>query len=443
MRQGLSLRMSQHLALTPQLQQSIRLLQLSTLELNQEIGQMLDDNPFLEVETDDPLPGGDPPVGSAEPDPGRVEADADTGLDEAAVDRGADLPSWDAEAAPDNGMLDGVGPAGDGWGDDAAPGRGGGGPSDDDELQAADLASAHVTLADHLHRQTLALRLCDEDRAALRFLIESLNPDGWLADGIDALVEQLAGADAEAADELRHRFTVALRLLQSLDPPGVGARSLAECLQLQIRGLDEDEDDADTRALALRLCALPLELLARRDLRRLAQLTGATESSLRGALALIARLDPKPGRRFADVGDAHYHANARHFLLFLISEEPLYHALQRHSFRVWIGRVSERRRPFCPADFGLDATAAPLIAALDALLTALEATPTHGELSKVIDDLQSRIVNAEHLRQSLFGRCEGLARERLRAAELTPYLDATIERLHAYLGIEHIEASGM
>lgn len=137
------------------------------------------------------------------------------------------------------------------------------------------------------------------------------------------------------------------------------------------------------------------------------------------------------------VGDAFYHANARHLLLFLISEEPLYHALQRHSFRVWIGRVSEQRRVFRPADFGLDASAAPLLEALSALLVALEATPTHTELSKVIDDLHQRISTAEHLRQSLFGRCEGLARERLRTAELEPHLVAVIEHLHRYRGAEH------
>jgi RNA polymerase sigma-54 factor len=79
----------------------------------------------------------------------------------------------------------------------------------------------------NLHRQALALRLSAEDAAALRFLIESLNDDGYLEDPLEELARSLAGDDLEQIEELVHRFTVALRLLQSLEPAGVGARDLA------------------------------------------------------------------------------------------------------------------------------------------------------------------------------------------------------------------------
>jgi RNA polymerase sigma-54 factor len=101
------------------------------------------------------------------------------------------------------------------------------------------------------------------------------------------------------AEELVHHFTVALSLLQHLDPPGVGARSLAECLRLQ---LGRTAPRASRRGIApLRICAQPMELLARRDIRRLAQMCGDTEALVRQAIAFIGRLEPKPGRRFEDV----------------------------------------------------------------------------------------------------------------------------------------------
>jgi RNA polymerase sigma-54 factor len=141
------------------------------------------------------------------------------------------------------------------------------------------------------------------DTAALRFLIESLNDDGYLEESLQDLAISLAGPeDVEQVEELVHRFTVAQRLLQTLEPVGVGARNLAECLTLQLKAMDADEEgDPDTVQTALRICQQPLEMLARRDIRRLTQLCGASEERTRAAMALIARLEPRPGRRFANV----------------------------------------------------------------------------------------------------------------------------------------------
>ncbi len=300
MKQGLSLRVSQHLALTPQLQQSIRLLQLSTLELSQEVEQMLDDNPFLEVtddaaqreefgtatadsRTDDePAETYSAPSSSAESEPADTASDAPADTDSVLPD------SWDGdgttEMAPDDSE----------WGGDAPARNHNDG---DTQLDATELARQQESMTAYLHRQALSLRLSEVDRAALSFLIESLNDDGYLEDSLAELAAGLAGEDLEELEDLQQRFEVALRLLQSLEPTGVGARNLAECLMLQLRAQPIDE----VVQTALAICAQPMDLLARRDIKRLVQLCHDSEVRVRKAIALIQRLDPKPGRRFVDV----------------------------------------------------------------------------------------------------------------------------------------------
>ena len=193
MKPGLSLRVSQHLALTPQLQQSIRLLQLSTLEIAQEVEQMLDENPFLERENEE-APREE--FGLAQADTPAEGTDASL---EFATYSGADSASNttaesqnDAESSSADELLDW---SGDGtqemapddaeWGGEA-PARQ---SSDSGEAtsDALDRAHEHGSLTDFLHRQALALRLSDIDRAALRFLIESLNDNGYLEDPIEEL----------------------------------------------------------------------------------------------------------------------------------------------------------------------------------------------------------------------------------------------------------------
>ena len=309
MKQGLSLRVSQHLALTPQLQQSIRLLQLSTLELSQEIDQMLDDNPFLEKEMEDLAPREDfglaqentaAETSEAEPDNwdgpmDRVsEIRVETASEVAApIDAEGVAESWDGDGSVEFSPDDSE------WGGDA-PARNNN--NDDEKAQATELARNQESLTAFLHRQALSLRLDDTDRAALRFLIESLNDDGYLEDSFQSLAESLAGDDLEQCEELVHRFQVALGLLQSLEPTGVGARDLGECLRLQLQAVSADtEERAELRACALAICKQPLEMLAKRDVKRLAVVVSESESLVKLAIALIARLEPKPGRRFIDV----------------------------------------------------------------------------------------------------------------------------------------------
>jgi len=306
MKQGLSLRVSQHLALTPQLQQSIRLLQLSTMELSQEIDQMLDDNPFLEKEMEE----------APREEFGLTKADAPaqndgeevmdfvpgSGVSEVAVDNSASdtepsvdgvAESWEGDGSSETHADDPE------WGGDA-PARNG--ANDGDDTDATELARSQESLTSFLHRQALALRLSETDRAALRFLIESLNDDGYLEDSLLSLAQGLAGEDEEQIEELQERFQMALHLLHSLEPVGVGARHLGECLTLQLKALTPSSEEAmGVRDCALRICAQPLELLARRDVKRLVLAVNDSEATIKLSIALIARLEPKPGRRFIDV----------------------------------------------------------------------------------------------------------------------------------------------
>ena len=273
---------------------------------------MLDDNPFLELESDEPYAEA-ASEGSALPsdfeksiaesvDPVSATGlkDAETGSD--GLPEGTalhDVPSdWEGD-----GSLDG-----EGWDGNDAPSSHVRFAQDEDAPSAVELAGATESLADFLHAQARLLRVSELDRYVLAFLIDNLNDDGYLEDALEDLALGLAGAqDAEQLAALMERMTLALRRLQTLEPAGVGARDLGECLRLQLlhqqRQLQTVQDGENFTLLeaALQLCSQPLELLARRDVRKLMQLCALSEAQVRAALAVIARLEPKPGRRFAVV----------------------------------------------------------------------------------------------------------------------------------------------
>jgi RNA polymerase sigma-54 factor len=283
MKPTLQFRLSQHLTLTPQLQQSIRLLQLSTIELNQEIERLLMENPILEREEVEGEMSGAP--GSA-PDALRSSAtDAATGTSSDAPrdeprnedTRGDELPA-----------------------DFAAPWRGGedGGDDDSDRSGAApDMPS----LRDHLNNQLALTNLGGRDRALVALLIDALDDDGYLTQPLEEIVA-LMPPEAEVDLE---ELAIALRHLQNMEPAGVGARSPGECLALQLRGLAQDEHEegagAACNSLALTIVEQHLQLLAGRDYARLKALTGADDEALRAAQALIRGLNPRPGAAFAKI----------------------------------------------------------------------------------------------------------------------------------------------
>ena len=296
MKPSLQVRLSQHLALTPQLQQSIRLLQLSTLELHQEVEQMLEQNPFLE--TDDEAPAPFEPLTerlSAAEHAGERETERATDSSSDAAD---DTPALDSanlgtterddwENGTERDDFDGIG---------EMPGKSSG-QGESDDFDGAERDAAVMTLQDHLREQVGGMRLSEEDAASVLVLIESLTDDGYLADPIEEIAAQLLGPDSddEEREALVDRLRCGLRFLQSMDPTGVGASNLAECLTLQLRARPRSE----AQMVAIIVCKNHLDLLARRDLKKLVAATGADEEMLKAAQALIVSCEPKPGRPFA------------------------------------------------------------------------------------------------------------------------------------------------
>ncbi|HEV7578419.1 MAG TPA: RNA polymerase factor sigma-54 [Caldimonas sp.] len=309
MKQTLQVRLSQHLALTPQLQQSIRLLQLSTLELHQEVEQMLEQNPFLETE-EEAAPAFEPlaerltsseRAGEREAErAAEPSSDAGDGAEPAAIDGAAEFGGTerdDWENGTEREDFDGI---------RETPGKTRTN-NDFDDSDDSDRDSAAQSLQDHLRDQLAGMRLAPADAAAVLVLIDSLDDDGYLADALEEIAERLIASgltpdvgvdvddEADAVEPLLAHLRCALRYLQSMEPTGVGAHDLAECLTLQLRMLDRSE----AQAIAIIICKGHLTLLARRDLKKLMAVTGADETLLREAQALIVALEPKPARPFA------------------------------------------------------------------------------------------------------------------------------------------------
>jgi RNA polymerase sigma-54 factor len=260
---SLQFRLSQHLTLTPQLQQSIRLLQLSTVELNQEIERLLMDNPALEREDAE---------GAAAP----VQAEA----------AGEAVPG---DAAP----AGAPGEEGE-WSPSSAPSMR---TADDEESDRHAATPDLPTLRDHLATQLSLVNLGERDRGCVQLLIDALDEDGYLTQPLEEIATLMSAGSAEDMETAREELAIALRHLQNMEPAGVGARSPAECLCLQLKTLPRDE----VRELALEITGKHLELLAARDYTRLRALTGASDDLLRAAQQAILALNPRPGAAFASV----------------------------------------------------------------------------------------------------------------------------------------------
>src|SRR6185295_13441793 len=243
MKPSLQFRLSQHLTLTPQLQQSIRLLQLSTIELNQEIERILMENPALEREDGEEHGGGEQdaaPRAPAEPEPA-----ASTPASEAPS---SPEPDWPSEAAAN-------------WR----------GPEDDEDGDRTHATPDTPTLRDHLRSQLSLTNLGVRDRLFVELLIDALDEDGYLTQPLEEIAALLPEEAAVDLEELK----IALCHLQQFEPAGVGARTPSECLSLQIKNLPDDP----VRRLALEIVEKHLELLAARDYTRLKSLTSAGDDA--------------------------------------------------------------------------------------------------------------------------------------------------------------------
>ncbi|MFZ9648822.1 MAG: RNA polymerase factor sigma-54 [Fluviibacter sp.] len=278
MKASLQLKGTQHLTMTPQLQQSIRLLQLSSVELQQEVAQALAENPMLErdeAEEGDEAPEAEnnhtAPSAHNEPHQNNQEA----------TESGTDSMPDTAEAFEQSSPMD----------MDEGPYAyaGSGGDDSDNDYEHAD--STAITLREHLLTQAGLQRCSWREQALVRILIEALDDRGYLTSSLDEILAALPDDETVTLSELE----AALARLQELDPPGVGSRTLTECLLLQLKDLS----DANA-TLARTLVTDYLPALAQRDFVLLRRKTGADDDALRDAQALIRSLNPHPGNSFLD-----------------------------------------------------------------------------------------------------------------------------------------------
>ncbi|MBT9613071.1 MAG: RNA polymerase factor sigma-54 [Burkholderiales bacterium] len=282
MKHSLQLRLSQQLTLTPQLQQSIRLLQLSTLELNQELETMLQDNPLLER-----IEGSE-----------GAEGEADYGADETGTDASSGPTSDSTAETPTETRNESNEPGDAGestldiqdsmW-DDAPSAYA---HSDDEEQDGPQMAACSETLREHLLWQLNLLNIYDRDKSMVMLLIDALDDDGYLHQDLAELAALLPPELEVDPVEL----DTALKHVRNMDPVGVGARSLSECLVLQLESLPEETPG---RAHAIEIARNHLAVMAARDFTNLKRLLRCNDAQLREAQTLIVSLNPRPGAEYA------------------------------------------------------------------------------------------------------------------------------------------------
>jgi RNA polymerase sigma-54 factor len=275
MKPGLQFRLNQQLALTPQLQQAIRLLQLSQLELAAELRQLAESNPLLEFDED----------ASAEQEEAEADGDYEIEFDSlisngstaSGSDTNDEAPEWTEPEISSDEPID----------FSASNGSGNGSGNRDDEGMEPQSA-APESLQEHLLWQLNLTPMDPRAKAIATVLIDALNTDGYLAEGIDAVLAALPPhlkATAEEVEAVR-------RQLQHFDPAGVASLDLPDCLRAQ---LEQFDPSVPFRDLALRIVEQELELLARNDMAKLARRLHVTEEETTGAAILIRSLDPRPG----------------------------------------------------------------------------------------------------------------------------------------------------
>jgi RNA polymerase sigma-54 factor len=283
MKQSLQLKLGQHLAMTPQLQQAIRLLQLSTMELQSEVQDALDSNLMLEMEDDAQQGESFSAANGASEVAHTPTTDGDDDVDVAPVDIPGELAvdtQWDDIYDNETSMGSVSGPAGNGL---------------DMELQRA----ASGSLQDLLLEQLNLVRLSETDRAIAVAITDAIDDDGYLAASLEELLESLiAQGVAVELDEVQ----AVLQQIQQLEPVGVGARDLSECLRIQLRQLPADTPG---RREGLELVGEYIDVLAARDYNQLMRLMRIEREELQQAIGLIQTLHPRPGSLVSS-GDAQY-----------------------------------------------------------------------------------------------------------------------------------------
>lgn len=291
MKQSLQLKVGQSLTMTPQLQQAIRLLQLSSLEMQQEIQEVLESNPLLELAEDDfgdePLPAdADRSSESGEVD---FTAKTETTPGDASPEADSD---WDNNSSATDDWQENIPeelPVESGWDDVYGQGTAGSAASGSGEDYDFDARNgAEETLKDHLLWQLNLTHVSPNDQLIAETIIDAVNSDGLLDQSLQDILESL---DPELDIELDEVVAV-LHLLQRFDPTGVCSRDLRECLLLQ---LEELPDDTNWRSEAMTVIRDHMDLLGSRDFSGVCRKAKLDEDELAEVIRLIQTLNPRPG----------------------------------------------------------------------------------------------------------------------------------------------------
>ncbi len=292
-KQSLQLKLGQQLSMTPQLQQAIRLLQLSTLDLQQEIQAALESNPLLEIAeetaTDAPLPDTGDDIALPDDDSPLRPIDLDSAGSTASTEEApTGDPAWNEDPSGDL-------PVDAEWDNVMEGAIASDSPADFDRDELfANTRAARESLQDHLLWQLNLTPLSDRDHLIAMALVDSIDTRGFLQSPLEDIRDSLA----DELDELEpEEIEAVLHQLQNLDPPGVAARDLRECLLIQLRQLP-----ADTPCLqeAMAVARAHLDLISQQDIRGLARASGLNDGQIAGVMQLLRSLNPSPGDGMAD-----------------------------------------------------------------------------------------------------------------------------------------------
>lgn len=275
----------QQQTLTPRLQHAVRLLQLSSLDFAQEVQAVLDKNPFLDVDDDADLAPTEPPQGMVEPI--FASRDLEARLD-VPIEPPTEALNGDPALAPSITDAD-DGPHDDFERDPWQPPDVSGKRPGDGGTSIIDLVADQASLRQHLHTQLNVMALTERELIMAGVIVESLDDDGYLREDLGELCDLCEFKPPAKMVEM----TQALRHVQSLDPVGVGARSVAETLLIQ---LGQHGDHVD-HALARQIVTSHMDRLVRHDMCGLARELGRSAHDVEAACACIRRLDPRPGWR--------------------------------------------------------------------------------------------------------------------------------------------------
>jgi RNA polymerase sigma-54 factor len=301
MKPSLQLKLSQHLTLTPQLQQSIRLLQLSTLELNQELERFLQENPLLERDEEDGDDAAGQPAATAGETPQPQEVPEFEGNTSSAPEVASDefdeappdLPEVpDVESEPAREAMDDAD-----WMDEGSY-SGSGGNADGEDGDFPQIGTGGPSLREHLLWQLNMSGLPLRETQLASVIIDSLEDDGYFKQDIQELAAMIPAEMEADVDDL----SIALRHVQNLEPAGIGARNLAECLSLQLVALP---GSVPFREEALEVVRNHLDALAARDYAKLKKTLRCEDQVIREIQKLITGLNPRPGLSFSKE-DARY-----------------------------------------------------------------------------------------------------------------------------------------